>query len=192
MTVRAITDASGNIATVFTVPQSAPAGVQTLEIAIGGVTRRTSFEIIGPPSTLAPKPTPTLSPTPTIRAIPTPRPTSTPLPRPIPQPTATILPTPTPVRVFGQAYIDAGLARIRDFIPFYLDTSNIGQVCLELRQLINSVNVSGAAKSIDYYVNELAGEYWSPSGNAYSVRIFQGLPPPGQIISSQLSELCPG
>ena len=92
--------------------------------------------------------------------------------------------------MYGQTYLDAGLARIHDFIPLYIYTGDIGQLCVDLRQVINTVNVSGVAKSIDYYVNDLAGEYWSQSRNAYSVRIFQGLPPPGQIISAQQTSLC--
>ena len=59
----AITDASGNIVTEFTVPQSAPAGVQILEITIGGVTRRTRFEIASPSLTATLTPAPVLAPT---------------------------------------------------------------------------------------------------------------------------------
>ena len=61
-TIPANTDASGNIVTAFIVPHSAPAGIQTLKITIGGVTRSTSFQIFGP------SPAPRLASTP----VPTP------------------------------------------------------------------------------------------------------------------------
>ena len=149
MTTSAITDASGNIVTEFTVPQSAPAGVQTLAITVGGLTRRTEFMIAGTSS------------------------------------------MPTPVQPSAQTNLDAGLARINDSISLYSGyTGGIGELCVDLRELIDSFNVSGVAKSIDHYVNNLAAEYWSKSGNFYFVRVFQGLPPPHQIISAKQSELC--
>ena len=145
----------------------------------------------GPTVTPIPAPTPTpvivvVTATPVPTATPTPVPTATPMPTP----TLTPTPTPTPGPVYGQEFADKELARIQQFIPSYLLVGELTQLCTDLIRVIQKINVTGVIKPLDVYINDFAEIFWSDSFQGYSVRTFQGLPRPGEIVSAEQSTFC--
>ena len=156
-------------------------------------------EVLATPEFI-PTPVPTLlpspAPSPTHLPIPTPvptlrsRPPVSPTPVPTPTPTRTLTPTPTPVPVFGQEFADREIARIQGAIPLHTVVGDLTQLCTDLNQLIEGINVPGVARPMDGYLNDLAAKFWDEDPQGYSVRVFQGLPAPGQIVGAEQTNRC--
>ncbi|MCH8107159.1 MAG: hypothetical protein IIB30_02255, partial [Chloroflexi bacterium] len=140
---------------------------------------------VTPDGTVTPIPMPTPTPDATLIPTATPArvPTATP-PTPTPAPTA----TPIPASVFE--LVDQELASIQQIIPALFAVGDLTVVCTELNQLIEAITVPGVARTLDEYINDMAADYWVEGEQRYSVRLFQGLPPPGQIVGAALTPPC--
>ena len=99
-------------------------------------------------------------------------------------------PTPTPPPVYGQEFLDQELSRIRSFVPFYVTMGDLTQLCVDLTQVLDKVNVPEIGMPLDGYINDFAETYWSEASQGYSVRTFQGLARPGQIVGADESQSC--
>jgi hypothetical protein len=67
---------------------------------------------------------------------------------------------------------------------------DLSQLCTDLNILIERINVPGVAKALDAYINDFAEHFWSEPAQGYSVRVFQGLPPPGDIVGAEETISC--
>ena len=103
---------------------------------------------------------------------------------PTPAPTA----TPIPASVFE--LVDQELASIQQIVPALFAVGDLTIICTELNQLIEAINVPGVARTLDEYINDMAADYWIEAEQRYSVRLFQGLPPPGQLVGAALTPPC--
>ena len=99
-------------------------------------------------------------------------------------------PTATPIPASVFELVDQELASIQQIIPALFAVGDLTIICTELNQLIEAINVPGVARTLDEYINDMAADYWIEAEQRYSVRLFQGLPPPGQLVGAALTPPC--